>query len=117
MTVEKLRDGLADGRILSGKQAKEAGFVDETGYFEDAIDARKTWQGQESARRRYLRPFSLRDVLRIFGKNDQTKVRIEVTTPSLKLEAASCISCRSALPVSARTIGAGVLDDWVFTIE
>ncbi|MDE1170426.1 MAG: signal peptide peptidase SppA [Verrucomicrobium sp.] len=33
----KLRAGIADGRVLSGAQAKDAGLVDGLGYFEDAV--------------------------------------------------------------------------------
>ncbi|MBL9152673.1 MAG: signal peptide peptidase SppA [Verrucomicrobiales bacterium] len=36
--VEKLKNGIADGRIFSGAKAKEAGLVDATGYIEDAYD-------------------------------------------------------------------------------
>src|SRR5436190_4891467 len=39
--LDKLKNGLADGRIYSGKQAKEAGLIDEVGYFENAVDAAK----------------------------------------------------------------------------
>jgi protease IV len=35
---DKLRNGIADGRIFSGAKAKEAGLVDDTGYIEDAYD-------------------------------------------------------------------------------
>lgn len=38
---EKLRTTLADGRILSGKDALENGLIDRTGYFEDAVDRAK----------------------------------------------------------------------------
>lgn len=34
---DQLRNSLADGRILSGKDAFEHGLVDGTGYFEDAV--------------------------------------------------------------------------------
>lgn len=36
--VDRLRNGIADGRIFSGAKAKEAGLVDATGYIEDAYD-------------------------------------------------------------------------------
>lgn len=38
---------LADGRILSGRQAFEAGLVDELGGMEEAIETLKTWIGDE----------------------------------------------------------------------
>jgi protease-4 len=88
MNVDELKSGLADGRILSGKQAKDAHFIDETGYFEDAIDMAKQLGHVKKARVvRYSRPFSLRDLLRFFGQSDQqAKVRIELGTRPLKLE-------------------------------
>ncbi|WP_455378468.1 signal peptide peptidase SppA [Petrachloros mirabilis] len=41
---------LADGRIYSGEQAKEAGLVDEIGYLEDAIELAKKKAGLTEAR-------------------------------------------------------------------
>jgi protease-4 len=38
---QALRSGIADGRVLSGRQAKEAGLVDQLGYFEDAVKKEK----------------------------------------------------------------------------
>lgn len=38
---EKLRTALADGRILSGKDALDNGLIDRTGYFEDAVERAK----------------------------------------------------------------------------
>jgi protease-4 len=38
LTYEKLRS-LADGRIFSGKQAKEQGLVDEVAYYDEVIDS------------------------------------------------------------------------------
>jgi protease-4 len=41
---------LADGRIYTGGQAKEAGLVDEIGYLEDAIELAKKKAGLTEAR-------------------------------------------------------------------
>lgn len=41
---------LADGRIYTGEQAKEAGLVDEIGYLEDAIEVAKKQAGLTDAR-------------------------------------------------------------------
>jgi len=38
LTFEKLKT-YADGRLFSGLQAKQAGLVDETGYYEDVVDS------------------------------------------------------------------------------
>jgi protease-4 len=88
MKVEDLKNGLADGRILSGKQALDAGFVDALGYFDDAVDKAKELASIKKARViRYVAPFSLRNLLRFAGKNDQTKIQIELTPNQFKLQA------------------------------
>ena len=88
MDVEKLKTGIADGRILSGKQAKEAGLVDEVGYFEDAIDAAKDLAKIKEAKVvRYAAPFSLRNVLRFLGKTETPRIQIQISPNPLKLQA------------------------------
>ena len=88
MNMEDLKNGLADGRILSGKQALNAGLVDGLGYFEDAIDQAKKLASIKKARIvRYVAPFSLRNLLRFFGKNDQAKIQIELAPNQFKLQA------------------------------
>ena len=87
MKVEDLKNGLADGRILSGKQALQNGFVDGLGYFEDAIDKAKELGKMKKARViRYVAPFSLRNLLRFVGQNDRTKIQIELTPNQFKLQ-------------------------------
>ena len=87
MDVEELKNGLADGRILSGKQAKEAGFVDGLGYFDDAVDKAQELAGIKEAKViRYVAPFSLRNVLRLLGKNDRTKIELQLAPATFKLE-------------------------------
>jgi protease-4 len=87
MDVDELKNGLADGRILSGKQAKEAGLIDQVGYFEDAVQAAKDLAKITNARVvRYSQPFSLRNVLRIFGKTEIPKIEIQLTPNTLKLQ-------------------------------
>ncbi len=87
MKVEDLKSGLADGRILSGKQAKEAGFVDGLGYFDDAVDKAKELADIQKAKVvRYAPPFSFRNVFRLFGSEDRAKIEVQLTPASLKLE-------------------------------
>jgi len=87
MDVDELKNGLADGRILSGKQAKEAGFIDGIGYFDDAVDKAKELAGIQDAKIiRYVAPFSLRNVLRFLGENNRTKVQIQLSPVTFKLE-------------------------------
>jgi protease-4 len=70
--VEKGRPGLAaeavrrlaDGRVYSARQAKEAGLVDELGYLPDAVDELKRRAGLEEVRVvAYHRPRELRENL------------------------------------------------------
>lgn len=87
MKVDDLKNGLADGRILSGKQALDSGFVDGLGYFEDAIDKAMELGKVKKARVvRYVPPFSLRNLFRYMGKNDRTKIQIELTPNQFKLQ-------------------------------
>jgi protease-4 len=48
ITLEKLRP-IADGRVLTGKEAKDAGLVDELGDFEDALDRAAALSGKPGA--------------------------------------------------------------------
>lgn len=54
----------ADGRVLTGRQALEAGLVDELGYLDDAVDKAKKLAGAPGAKVvRYRRSLRLSDVL------------------------------------------------------
>ena len=88
LDVDALKTGLADGRILSGKQALEAGFVDELGYFEDAVEAAKKLASIKEAKLvRYQMPFSFRNFFRFLGESKAPKLQIEVSPNHFKLEA------------------------------
>jgi protease-4 len=88
MKVDDLKNGLADGRILSGKQALDAGFVDGLGYFDDAIDKAEELASIKKARViRYVQPFSLHNLLRFVESNDRTKIQIQLTPNEFKLQA------------------------------
>jgi protease IV len=71
---------LADGRVLTGRQAFDNGFVDEIGNFETAIDTTKKLAGISGDARliRYQEPFSLADMFSLFGKSDAKKISIDV---------------------------------------
>ncbi|MFS8641435.1 MAG: signal peptide peptidase SppA [Symbiobacteriaceae bacterium] len=59
---------LADGRVMTGRQAKEAGLVDELGTFEDAVRVAASLARLETYELRDLRePHPLRDFLRLLG--------------------------------------------------
>lgn len=88
MTVDELKDGIADGRILTGKQASEAGLVDGVGYLEDAIQKAKELASIEKARVvRYAPPFSLRNLFRLADNSYRAKIQIELAPTPFKLEA------------------------------
>ena len=88
LDVDELKNGIADGRIVSGKQALEAKLVDELGYFEDAIDAAKEKAGIDKAKVvQYSQPFSLRHFLQLFGQSHATKLQIQIAPNPLKMQA------------------------------
>ena len=88
MKVNDLKNGLADGRILSGTQAQKAGFVDSLGDFDDAVEKAQELAKVSKTKVVTYRPvFNLRHLLRIFGKTEPTKIQVQLTsTPALKLD-------------------------------
>ncbi|HEY8394480.1 MAG TPA: signal peptide peptidase SppA [Thermaerobacter sp.] len=59
---------LADGRVLTGRQAKEAGLVDELGTFEDAVElAAELARIEDYELTNLSEPNPLRDFLRLLG--------------------------------------------------
>ncbi|MBI2928487.1 MAG: signal peptide peptidase SppA [Verrucomicrobia bacterium] len=78
----------ADGRILSGKQALEYGFVDELGNFDKAVQrARKMVKIDKANLIRYEMPFNLANLFRIFGQTEKSAVKIDVGLDFPKLKA------------------------------
>lgn len=87
--VDELKNGLADGRILSGKQAEKAGLVDELGDFDHAVNLAKELAGikdQKAKVVRYFQPFTFRNLFRILGKSEPAKVKVEISPNQLHLE-------------------------------
>lgn len=86
---KKLRDTIADGRIISGKDALSDGLIDGTGYLKDAIDQARTLGGLKSNSRvvRYAAPFRVGQLFRLFGNTSGNKLKIDIVPESLKLEA------------------------------
>src|SRR5580704_4085446 len=61
----------ADGRILSGTEAKRLGFVDELGYFDAAVKTAEKMTGTTGAELvQYQQIFDLSNLFRLFGKSD-----------------------------------------------
>jgi protease-4 len=85
--VEELKAGMADGRILSGKQALEAGLVDGVGYFEDAIEKAKELANIQKARViRYAPPFSFRNLFQLYGQPRDTQIQVQLAPQTIKLD-------------------------------
>ncbi len=79
LPAEGLRNGIADGRIMSGKEAVENKLIDGLGQIEDAYDKAKQLGGAPNAAIvKYGPPFSLGRFFRAFGKTDGTKIQLEL---------------------------------------
>ncbi len=80
---------LADGRVLTGQQALDNGFVDELGNFQTAVETTKRLAGISGEARliRYEEPFDISSMFSLFGKSDAKKLSIDVGLQAPKLEA------------------------------
>jgi protease-4 len=75
---DALRNGVADGRVLSGKDALDAKLIDELGDLDTAVKKATELGGAPGATVvEYRAVESLSRYLRIFGKADDTK-RVEI---------------------------------------
>jgi protease-4 len=85
LKVDDLKGKLADGRILSGKQALEAKLLDGLGYFEDAVQKCRELAGISGARViRYVPGFSLGRLFRLFSSR-APKVELRLSAQPLPL--------------------------------
>lgn len=83
---EKLRNGPADGRILSGTDAYAAGLVDQLGYVEDAYAKAMQLAGVENAQVvRYNRTVSFSDIFSMFGTARTPEIKINLMDGMPKL--------------------------------
>jgi protease IV len=81
LPAESLRNTVADGRILSGKDALENKLIDGLGQIDDAFaKARQLGNAPNAAVVRYGPPFVLSRFLRALGKSSDSK--LELTLPS-----------------------------------
>ncbi len=75
----ELREGLADGRILTGRDAKAAGLVDQLGYIEDAYAKARELAGVPGAGViRYEQGLNFQRLLRILGADARSKVELQL---------------------------------------
>jgi protease-4 len=79
LPADGLRNSVADGRILSGKDALENKLIDEVGQIEDAFTkAKELGHAPGATIVKYGPPFSFGRLLRAFGSADN---KIELTLP------------------------------------
>jgi protease-4 len=78
----------ADGRVLSGTEAKKLGFVDELGNFETAVDrARKLVRISDANLIKYEQRYDLGDFFRIFGNTESRTIKLDLGMQAPKLQA------------------------------
>ncbi|MEP6603204.1 MAG: signal peptide peptidase SppA [Spartobacteria bacterium] len=79
LSADMLRNTIADGRILSGKEALENKLIDGTGQIEDAYQKARELGGTPGATIvKYGPPFSLGRFFRAFGQAGNTKLQLEL---------------------------------------
>ena len=85
---KSLREGVADGRILSGTDAYASKLVDELGYIEDAYDKAAELGGAPGAEVvRYERNYSFERFFRMFGESRAAaKIELDLLPKALHLE-------------------------------
>lgn len=72
-------ESYADGRILTGRQAHDLGFVDELGDFDVAVKRAKEITGlKEVDLVQYRQLFDLTDIFSLFGKSEARTLKIDL---------------------------------------
>lgn len=78
----------ADGRVLSGKDAHQLGFVDELGDFETAVNRAKDLADIAKANLiEYRLRVDIADILGLFGQSESRAVKLDIGLEAPKLEA------------------------------
>jgi len=78
----------ADGRVLSGREALEHGFVDQLGNFDDSVARARTIAGLSKATVvQYQQRYDLSDLLRLFGKSEARAIKVDLGVDFPKLQA------------------------------
>lgn len=88
LPADNLRNTVADGRILSGEDAKTAQLVDQLGYIEDAYaKARELGKTKDAEIVRYKRTFAFSSFFDLLGESRaSTKVELKLPGQDVKLE-------------------------------
>ena len=77
--ADTLRNGIADGRILSGKDALNDKLIDGLGQLEDAFaKARELGHAPDATVIKYGPPFSLGRLFRVFGEAGNSKIELQL---------------------------------------
>jgi protease-4 len=77
---DQLRAGIADGRVISGKDALGYKLINQLGQIEDAYaKARELGHAPDAAVIRYAPGFHLGRFLRMFGQAQNSKVELNLT--------------------------------------
>jgi protease-4 len=78
----------ADGRVLSGKEAQQLGFVDQVGNFEDAVKrAQKLASSGKCNLVEFQQRFDLSDFFKMFGKTHVPAIKVDLGIEPPHLEA------------------------------
>jgi protease-4 len=79
LPADSLRNGVADGRILSGKEALNDKLIDGLGQIEDAFSkAKELGDAPNATIIKYGPPFSLSRFFRAFGETGNSKISLEL---------------------------------------
>lgn len=88
LSADALRNGIADGRILSGRDALDDKLIDGLGQIEDAYaKAKELGHAPDAKVVKYGPPFSLGRVFRMLTKSGDTKIELSLPgqlTPQLE---------------------------------
>jgi protease IV len=92
-------ESYADGRILSGQQAWEQGFVDELGNFDTAVRRVQRLAGIPDANLiRYQRPLDFANLFRLFGGSESRSIKVDLGVDTPKLHPGQLYFLPPALP-------------------
>src|SRR5256714_72226 len=79
LPADMLRNTIADGRILSGKEALNNKLVDGLGQLEDAFaKAKQLCNAPQATVAKYAPPFSLARFFRAFGQAGESKIELQL---------------------------------------
>ncbi len=87
LPVDQLRNGIADGRVISGKDALDDKLIDGLGQIEDAYDkARELAKAPDASVVRYKAAFTFGNFFKMLGESNQSsqsKIEVNLTQKML----------------------------------